>query len=93
MQYLDAVQTERYHHLVTVIVPEYVSTKWWHSLLHGNSGLMLKLALLGRRDVIVTNVRYYLQDMDEPPPHDALAEEVAPTIPVDIGTGDTAHGH
>ena len=83
MQYLDAVQSERHHHLVTVIVPEFVPTHWWHSLLHGNSGLLLKLALMGRKDVIVTNVRYYLQEMDEPPPHDALAEEIAPMAPRD----------
>jgi amino acid transporter len=83
MQYLDAVQTERHHHLVTVIVPEYVPTQWWHTLLHGNSGLLLKLALMGRKDVIVTNVRYYLQDTDAPPASDALAEEVTPLNPVD----------
>ena len=64
MQYLDAVQVERRNHLVTVIVPEFVPTRWWHNLLHGNSGLLLKLALLGRKDVIVANVRYYLQQED-----------------------------
>ena len=68
---------------MTVIVPEFVPTKWWHSLLHGNSGLLLKIALLGRKDVIVTNVRYYLQHMDEPPSMDALAEEVAPFVPAE----------
>jgi len=93
MQYLDAVQTERHHHLVTVIVPEFVPTKWWHSLLHGNSGLLLKIALLGRKDVIVTNVRYYLQEMDQPPPKDALAEEVHPSIPDVAATGNASHGH
>ena len=31
--------------------------------------------LLGRKDVIVANVRYYLQDLTGPPPEDALAEE------------------
>ncbi|HLJ57815.1 MAG TPA: APC family permease [Chthonomonadaceae bacterium] len=93
MQYLDAVQTERRHHLVTVIVPEFVPTKWWHTLLHGNSGLLLKIALLGRKDVIVTNVRYYLQEMDEPPPKDALAEEIAPAVPKDDLPGGTAHVH
>ncbi len=80
MQYLDAVQLERRNHLVTVIVPEFVPTKWWHSLLHGNSGLILKIALLGRKDVIVTNVRYYLQEMDEPPTSDALEAEAAEAI-------------
>jgi amino acid transporter len=76
MHYLDAVQVERRNHLITVIVPEFVPAKWWHTLLHGNVGLLLKLALLGRKDVIVANVRYYLQDLDEPPSPDALAEEM-----------------
>ncbi len=95
MGYLDAVRVERRNHLVTVIVPEYVPTKWWHSLLHGNSGLLLKLALLGRKDVIVANVRYYLQEMDEPPPADALAEEIAPVTHADhtVAQGVAAHDH
>jgi amino acid transporter len=91
MQYLDAVQTERHHHLVTVIVPEFVSTRWWHNLLHGNSGLLLKFALMARKDVIVTNVRYYLQEMESPPPSDALAEEVTPTLRLDDGTAKAVH--
>jgi amino acid transporter len=80
MQYLDAVQVERRNHLVTVIVPEFVPTKWWQHILHGQSGLLLKLALLNRKDVIVANVRYYLQELDELPP-DALAEESVPMLP------------
>lgn len=80
MRYLDAVQVERRNHLVTVIVPEFVPTKWWHGLLHGQSGLRLKLALLGRKDVIVANVRYYLQDLPAPP-DDALDEEDGPVDP------------
>ena len=80
MRYLDAVQAERRKHLITVIVPEFVPTKRWHQLLHGNNGLLLKLALMGRKDVVVTNVRYYLQHTDEPPSPDALAEEVEPFV-------------
>ena len=77
MRYLDAVQHERRNHTVTVVVPEFVATKKWHALLHGQSGFRLKLALLSRRDVVVANVRYYLQHSETPPPSDALAEEDA----------------
>jgi len=58
-RYLDEVQTER-RHMVTLVIPEFVAVKWWHKLLHNQSGLILKLALLRRKDVVVTNVRYYL---------------------------------
>ncbi len=92
MRYLDAVQAERRRHLITVIVPEFVPTQRWHQLLHGNNGLLLKFALMGRKDVIVTNVRYYLQHTDEPPTQDALDEEVAsfaPIEPVDHAQAET----
>lgn len=61
MRYLDAVQLERKNHLVTVVVPEFVPAKWWHSLLHGNSGWILRRALLARQDVVLVNFRYQLQ--------------------------------
>jgi amino acid transporter len=93
MQYLDAVQVERRNHLITVIVPEFVPTKWWHTLLHGNSGLILKLALLGRKDVIVTNVRYYLQEMDEAPSAEALEAEAAEVVPIPAHHDDDSAKH
>lgn len=90
MQYLDAVQMERRNHIITVIVTEFVPTKWWHSLLHGNQGLRLKLALLDRRDVVVTNVRYHLQHLEEPPSPDALSEEEGPLT---LSDTDAAHAN
>lgn len=62
MHYLDKLHQKDPDEVVTVIVGEFVSDKWWHGLLHGNTGLILKLAFLARRDVVVTNVRYWLKD-------------------------------
>jgi hypothetical protein len=46
-------------------VPEFVPSKLWHYLLHGQTALMLKVALLfrrtGHRTVVVTNVPYYFR--------------------------------
>lgn len=60
MAYLEEVQRERPHHVVTVVVPEFVSNRWWHSFLHNANGLLVKLYLMGRPGVIVANVRYFL---------------------------------
>jgi amino acid transporter len=65
MHYLDVVHEERPNHRTTIVIGEFVATKWWHTLLHGNTGLLLKLALLNRRDVVVANVRYYLERRKE----------------------------
>lgn len=61
LEYLEEAKKERPDHIVTVVIPEFVPKKWWHSTLHNQSALFLKLALLFRKDVVVTNVRYYLE--------------------------------
>ena len=58
MDYLDELHKEQPNQTITVVIGEYVSNKWWQSLLHGNTGLLLKLAFLARNDVVVSNVRY-----------------------------------
>jgi hypothetical protein len=60
LAYLHEVQDERLDDFVTVVIPEAVPAKWWQNLLHGQTGLLLKLALLTRSDVVVANVRYPL---------------------------------
>jgi len=60
MNYLDEYHDEHPDRVITVIIGEYVPNKWWETLLHGNTGLVLKLALLARKDVVVANVRYSL---------------------------------
>lgn len=76
MLYLDAVKLERPNHLITVVIPEFVPTKWWHSLLHGQSAARMKLALLSREDIVVANVRYNLEQRTSPKyPNISLEEE------------------
>jgi len=61
LRYIDEVKKDRVRHMVTVIIPEFVPAKWWHKLLHNQSGFLLKWALMFKRDIVVTNIRYYLE--------------------------------
>lgn len=61
LNYLEEAKKERPDHIVTVVLPEFVPKKWWHKVLHNQSGLFLKVALMFRRDIVITNVRYYLE--------------------------------
>jgi amino acid transporter len=58
--YIDAVERERDDDVVTVIIPEFVTEKWWTHFLHGQNGLLLKWALLFKKGVVVINIRYHL---------------------------------
>ncbi len=61
LEYIDQVQKkERYTSLVTVVLPEFVPRRWWHHLLHNQTALLLKGALLFRKDVVVMSVPYHL---------------------------------
>ncbi len=60
LEYIDVVQKERDNDLVTVILPEFVPCRWWHHLLHNQTALLIKGALLFRKDVVVTDVPYHL---------------------------------
>src|SRR5436190_8555491 len=46
--------------VITVVLPEFVPARWWHHLLHNQSSLMLKGALLFKHNVIVISVPYHL---------------------------------
>ncbi|HEV2829442.1 MAG TPA: APC family permease [Pyrinomonadaceae bacterium] len=61
IRYIDSVEREHKDDLLTVVVPEFVPAKWWQHLLHNQSSLMLKGALLFKEGVIVTNVPYHLE--------------------------------
>jgi amino acid transporter len=67
LEYLEATDAE--HHdgqLAVVVLPEFVTTHWWQSLLHNQTALLIKAALLyGRRraggERLVVDVPYHLR--------------------------------
>jgi hypothetical protein len=50
------------HTIVTVVMPEFLVSKWWHNLLHNQTALTLKRAFLTEPGVVVTNVPYRLDE-------------------------------
>ncbi len=46
---------------MTVILPEFVARHWWEHLLHNQSALRIKAALLFRPGTVVTSVPYHLE--------------------------------
>jgi amino acid transporter len=61
LRYIDRVERDHKDDLITIVVPEFVPAKWWQHLLHNQSSLTLKAALLFREGLIVTNVPYHLK--------------------------------
>jgi hypothetical protein len=47
---------------VTVIVPEFITHKWWGNLLHNHTGLILRENLLRDKNIVVSTYSYQLED-------------------------------
>jgi amino acid transporter len=59
--YIDAVDRQVRDDTLFIVLPEMVATRWWHHLLHNQTALRLKAALLFRPGTVVINVPYHLQ--------------------------------
>jgi len=61
LRYIARLERKDNNDMVTVLLPEFVPAKWWQHLLHNQSSLMLKGALLFKEGVIVISVPYHLK--------------------------------
>ena len=59
--YIARLERKNHNDVVTVLLPEFVPARWWQHLLHNQSSLMLKGALLFKKGVIVISVPYHLE--------------------------------
>jgi amino acid transporter len=61
LRYINGVSRRNGNDVVTVVLPEFVPARWWQHLLHNQSSLLLKAALLFKERIIVTNIPYHLK--------------------------------
>ncbi|MHB8508197.1 MAG: APC family permease [Candidatus Dormibacteria bacterium] len=60
LSYLDEISDLHPDSTMMVFIPELVAGRWWHGLLHNQTALRLKAALLFRPGTVVVNVPYHL---------------------------------
>jgi amino acid transporter len=61
LKHINRLKRENSNDMITVVLPEFIPAKWWQHMLHNQSSLLLKGALLFKRGVIVTSVPYHLE--------------------------------
>ena len=61
LAYIDAVDAEDPFDTLTVVLPEFVPAHWWDNLLHNQTALRIKGALLFRPGTAVISVPYHLR--------------------------------
>lgn len=61
LRYISRLGRQRDDDMITVVLPEFIPAKWWQHILHNQSSLLLKGALLFKKGVIVASVPYHLE--------------------------------
>lgn len=61
IKYIDDVEEISHDDMVTVVIPEFVTSKWWHQLLHNHTAIFIRAALMFRQRKVVTSIRYHLK--------------------------------
>jgi amino acid transporter len=59
LEYIDELDSMRQpNEVITIVVPEFVPRQWWANLLHTQTAFILRMALLFRKDIVITNIPY-----------------------------------
>lgn len=59
LNYLDTVEKDARYSTVTLVIPEFVPPKLWQNFLHNQTGQLMKLLLLLRKNILVTSLPYH----------------------------------
>jgi amino acid transporter len=62
MRYIDEIDAQYDDDVLSVILPEFIPSQWWQHLLHNQTALAIKAALLFRKGVVVISVPYHLEN-------------------------------
>ena len=62
LDYIDHLRQQAPNHMITLVLPEFIPARWWQQLLHNQTALLIKGAMLFRRNVVVTDVPYHLRN-------------------------------
>jgi amino acid transporter len=60
LEHIEGIARARPDGYITVVLPEFLPARWWHHLLHNQTALLIKAALLFKRNTVVTSVPFHL---------------------------------
>jgi hypothetical protein len=47
--------------IITIVVPQFVPRHWWHNLLHTQTAMLLRVMLLFKPGIVITDVPYQIE--------------------------------
>jgi hypothetical protein len=62
LEYIERVAAYRQpNEVITIVVPQFVPKHWWHNLLHTQTAMLLRFALLFKPGIVIIDVPYQVE--------------------------------
>ncbi|MBA2870561.1 amino acid transporter [Anoxybacillus calidus] len=62
LDYINEVEKETKGAPVTILMPQFIVKKWWHTLLHNQTAIVLRFFLILKKDVVIATLPYHLKE-------------------------------
>ncbi|MBP7998092.1 MAG: APC family permease [Chloroflexi bacterium] len=62
LEYIEEIERRRQpDEIITIVVPQFVPGRWYHNLLHTQTAFLLRLALIFKQGIVITDVPYQVR--------------------------------
>ncbi|MBB5325985.1 amino acid transporter [Anoxybacillus tepidamans] len=62
LDYINEVEKETKGAPVTILMPQFIVKKWWHTLLHNQTAIVLRFFLILKKDIVIATLPYHLKE-------------------------------
>ncbi|MCL6587916.1 MAG: APC family permease [Anoxybacillus sp.] len=62
LDYINEVEKKTKGAPITILMPQFIVKKWWHTLLHNQTAIVLRFFLILKKDVVIATLPYHLKE-------------------------------
>ncbi len=62
LKYVDNLERTNKNLFVTILIPQFLVKKWWQTILHNQTAIILRTVLLHKKNVVVSTIPYRLKN-------------------------------
>lgn len=62
LDYLNKPENHPTGTFITILMPQFITKKWWHLLLHNQTAVYLRFYLIWKKDIVVSTLPFHLKE-------------------------------
>ncbi|WP_147533087.1 APC family permease [Bacillus marasmi] len=62
LEYLEKPENHPQGTFITILMPQFITRKWWHVLLHNQTAVFLRFYLIWKKDIVVSTLPFHLKE-------------------------------